>query len=665
MIVRLEGVVLKVKSKQELEKCSPRNTESPELVSIYDLMGKADVMERLDTFRMSGHSMAGVFVLEGGKLTSADEAYGEPPPQFSQALIDLAEKIIYTGQESFIQSEDRIYVGAPIWLTFRGSKYLKGCFVGWPPGQQLKESVKIAKFIAGTFSDRISSAFASNALDNELKVGSELLIMMEQIEAGLMVVDRDLNIVWHNSVISKRYKKDDMSGQICYRAHGLEMPCNPCPALTAFKTGKPELAIPTRDEHGIVKLRTSAMPIFNDLGEVHQVLVVTTEVSGDELAESKLTHFRLLVDASEDFMMISNASTGKVLAVNRRMLDRLGLSGKDLEKEHGLGIVSEEDSHKFHEAAAKAKKLGMAMETVSLNTSTGETIPVQAMIVYDEESDVIECIFKDITEKLKMEEEINTRSEELAAQNQRVMEMVAERDRFFRNVSHELRTPLTSIVGFTELLLEDEEEPLSDRQKHLMRRVVGNSHKLLALVNDLLEISRAESGRMEIRPGEINLDQYLPNVVGNLSSLAAAKNLHLSVSISQEIPIVCTDEQKLGQIIVNLVSNAIKFTVSGGVDVNAYVEADSFSISVTDTGLGIAEEDFENIFEEFYRVGQPGVRQHGSGLGLSIVKKLTTLLGGKIHIKSVVGKGSTFTVTFPQSLHLIPPDPEAKQLDLI
>lgn len=635
-------------------------------------MAKDEVMERLDTFRMAAHSAAGLFLFDGGEILSADEVYGEKSPDFPQPLIELAHQIISTQQEKYIQAEGRIYVGAPIWLTYKGSKYLKGCFAGWPPWQQLKKSVKIAEFIAGTFSDKISSVYTSkafeseyNAIVDEFKVGSELLTMMEQTEAGLMVVDPDLNIVWHNSVISKRHKFGDVKGQICFKTHGQEYPCDPCPALTTFKTGKSEIAVPTRDKNGLVTLRTSTMPIFNAQGEVYQVLVVTSEVDGAELAESKLTHYRHLVDSSDDFMMISKAATGKCLAANKRMIDRLGLSKKHLEREQGLGITINEDSARFHECLNRAKSLGMAMDTFKLISTTDEIIPVQAMIVYDEDSDVIECIFKDITEKLTMEEELRTRSEELSVQNQKVLEVIAERDRFFRNVSHELRTPLTSIVGFTELLLEDEEEPLSIRQKHLMRRVVGNSHKLLALVNDLLDISRIESGGMEIRPSEINLEEYLPNVVGSLSSLAAAKGLELSVSIIKELPIICTDEQKLGQIIVNLISNAIKFTHSGRVDVSATADNGSFSISVTDTGIGIAEEDLESIFDEFYQGSQPDKKQHGSGLGLSIVKGLTNLLGGKIHITSTVGKGSTFTATFPLSLSSTNPHPESKQLDLI
>ncbi|MCE5314228.1 MAG: HAMP domain-containing sensor histidine kinase [Armatimonadota bacterium] len=224
---------------------------------------------------------------------------------------------------------------------------------------------------------------------------------------------------------------------------------------------------------------------------------------------------------------------------------------------------------------------------------------------------------------------------------------IEERNMFFRSVSHELRTPLTSIIGFAELLLEDTEEPLSERQKALLGRVVGNSHKLLGMVNDLLDLSRLDAGSMPIKWSSVDLSGFLEQIVSNMMPLVKEKNLSLSLDVVEGLPELITDERKLGYVVVNLLSNAIKFTNKGGVRISVVDKGELLSILVSDTGIGIPPEDFDLIFKEFSRGRAAESKNTGSGLGLAIARRLAARLGGEITLESVLGKGSTFSLTLP------------------
>ena len=141
--------------------------------------------------------------------------------------------------------------------------------------------------------------------------------------------------------------------------------------------------------------------------------------------------------------------------------------------------------------------------------------------------------------------------------------MAEERNRFYRHVSHEVRTPLTSVIGFTEILMEDDDEPLNKRQKHQLQKVVDGAYRLLNMINDLLDISRIESNRMELRYSSIKLNTLMHQVIDGLKPLIQHKDLKFKINISAKLPIIITDEQKLTQILINVISNAIKYTQSG------------------------------------------------------------------------------------------------------
>ena len=232
------------------------------------------------------------------------------------------------------------------------------------------------------------------------------------------------------------------------------------------------------------------------------------------------------------------------------------------------------------------------------------------------------------------------------AELQRANQVKAE---FLANMSHELRTPLNSILGFSQLLLEGDGGVLTQDQRQDVDIIASNGQHLLALINDLLDISKLEAGKAQLNRGEVDVEPLISECVESVSSLAKPKKLELSFSVSPEVGRVFADGPKLKQVLLNLLGNAIKFTESGSVRVTAERQGAELRVSVRDTGIGVPLDDAERIFESFQQ-GQSGIsgKYQGTGLGLAICRRLVEMHGGRIWVKSAPGQGSTFTFTIPQ-----------------
>ncbi len=240
------------------------------------------------------------------------------------------------------------------------------------------------------------------------------------------------------------------------------------------------------------------------------------------------------------------------------------------------------------------------------------------------------------------------------------------RSQFLSTMSHELRTPLTSIIGFSQILLRNSDSAgFNSRQKSNIERILKNGHHLLSLINDVLDLAKIEAGRMDINNSEVDVSTILAAAVEETRSIAIEQKLNLQWRVEEGIRTIETDPIKLRQILLNLISNALKFTEKGSVTITArrvepLIAANTASeqaernnteqvaISVQDTGIGISQEMQERIFEAFYQVDGSNTRKYGgTGLGLSIVRQLTALLGGKLELQSTLEKGSTFTLYLP------------------
>jgi signal transduction histidine kinase len=230
------------------------------------------------------------------------------------------------------------------------------------------------------------------------------------------------------------------------------------------------------------------------------------------------------------------------------------------------------------------------------------------------------------------------------------LEREAERmkDDFFALVSHELRTPLTSIIGYLELVLEDESGRLEDDHRRYLEVVGRNASRLLRLVGDLLFVAQVEAGTMSLEPGEVDLERLVAEALETATPRAEARSLVLEADVAP-VPPLRGDRDRLGQVLDNLVTNAVKFTPPGGrIEVRARAEDGVAVLEVADTGPGIPQEEQEHLFERFFRASSATAEAiPGVGLGLTIVKAITEAHGGSVALDSEVGIGTTFRVELP------------------
>ena len=245
-----------------------------------------------------------------------------------------------------------------------------------------------------------------------------------------------------------------------------------------------------------------------------------------------------------------------------------------------------------------------------------------------------------------LEQKVIERTRELSNANLRLQELDRLKSLFIASMSHELRTPLNSIIGFTGILAKGMAGEINPEQKKQLVMVQDSARHLLALINDVIDISKIEAGKIEAGVSTFNLADVIVEVNNTFSPGAQERGLILDIERPGPIP-VTSDERRIKQIIMNMVSNAIKFTDSGRIDLTVRQYGDIVEVRVRDTGIGIGKEDLVKLFRPFVRVMVPGRLTEGTGLGLYLSKKIAVFLGGDITAESEPGKGSIFTFTFP------------------
>jgi signal transduction histidine kinase len=244
---------------------------------------------------------------------------------------------------------------------------------------------------------------------------------------------------------------------------------------------------------------------------------------------------------------------------------------------------------------------------------------------------------------------LNRMNDELGRLYRQLESASRHKSEFLANMSHELRTPLNAIIGFSEVLQARMFGELNDKQAEYVQDILSSGRHLLSLINDILDLSKVEAGRMELELATFNLPITLDTALALVRERATRHGIGLTLAVDEGLGDVTGDERKVKQILLNLLSNAVKFTPDGGrITLEAAPADGCVEISVTDTGMGIATEDQDAIFEEFRQVGEDSTRKReGTGLGLTLTKKFVEMHGGRIWVKSQPGKGSTFTFTLP------------------
>jgi signal transduction histidine kinase len=250
----------------------------------------------------------------------------------------------------------------------------------------------------------------------------------------------------------------------------------------------------------------------------------------------------------------------------------------------------------------------------------------------------------------KVNADLDRKVDELAQANLALYESNQLKGGFLATVSHELKTPLNSILGFSEVLQSS--TGLNDKQLRWVNNIRSSGEQLLNLISDILDLAKIEAGKMQVRVTEFSAFDVCEGLLTMFRPLAEKKNIDLKGTLSPDVPLLRQDVVKFRQILSNLLSNAIKFTPEGGrVQLKTEASGGYALLTVSDTGVGIAPEEQEQVFEKFRQSGTPLTREHaGSGLGLSIVRELSKLLGGDVSLQSELGRGSTFTVRLPLQL---------------
>ena len=273
---------------------------------------------------------------------------------------------------------------------------------------------------------------------------------------------------------------------------------------------------------------------------------------------------------------------------------------------------------------------------------------------------VAQCFDSYVAQRLRELQQIQT---QLKLTNQELNRLVSVHQENVYHLAHELKTPLNSIIGYSELFLRREkwQSEIKDTLPGIehIERVLRNGRQLLRLINDALELSRADSGKIKLHLRQTNVRSVINTVVEMMQPLADAKRLKLTITSNYAPEQVVADSQRLQQILTNLLSNAIRYTESGSIELSCHHAGEAnWAIAITDTGIGIAPEDTNRIFDPFFQAGEAG-KQHFSpestGLGLAIVSRLVTLLQGKIELVSQIGVGSTFTVILPLEVKVLQP----------
>ncbi len=253
-------------------------------------------------------------------------------------------------------------------------------------------------------------------------------------------------------------------------------------------------------------------------------------------------------------------------------------------------------------------------------------------------------------------QELENQRQQLQLQNLQLLEAARLKSQFLATMSHELRTPMNAIIGFSQLMLRKRQNPLTPQQVDMMERILNNGKHLLTLINEILDLSKIDAGRLDLKLEAFNLVTLVSSTIEEIRSLADEKHLALQVHTDLQNQNAINDSFRLRQILVNLLSNAIKFTDTGTVEVEVKeASPDRIVFTVKDTGIGIAPDELEHIFEEFRQVDQSLTKRYpGTGLGLAITKSLVELMKGTITVESQLGQGSTFRIELPRTVQASP-----------
>jgi len=496
------------------------------------------------------------------------------------------------------------------------------------------------------------------ATEKDLQI---LSFAARKTSTGMLIRDKDGVIIWMNGALEKivGYTLEEMKGKVFGdKLIGPETDVKVfAEAVNAVKENRPyevELKIYRKDKTSLWA-SLSNNPLINDAGEVERQVGVIVDIDKRKNAEEQLKLLSLVASSTTSGVVI-NDKQGKVEWVNNAFEKITGYNIDDVKARHlGDTLKGELTDVAIIERARRLSRNKQSFEVDLLAyRKDGQPLWISVInsVILDDNGEVdkyIEVII-DITSKKRVEMELIAAKEE-------ALQLNRAKDMFMSVMSHEIRTPLNAVIGMAHLLLDG--NPL-ESQKENLGILKFSAENLMNLINDVLDFTKIETGNVELEKADVNLREMVQRITSSMQYKALEKNIYLNHIIEDAIPeLVIGDSARLVQVLLNLVSNALKFTDTGGVTIDLKVLEETnnnirIRFAVTDTGIGIANDKINTIFESFKQAEADTTRKYGgTGLGLAISKRLIELHDSRINVDSVLGQGSTFwfTITFNRAVN--------------
>ncbi|HWP22896.1 MAG TPA: PAS domain S-box protein [Candidatus Binatia bacterium] len=431
-------------------------------------------------------------------------------------------------------------------------------------------------------------------------------------------------------------------------------------------------------------IRDRAFPVRDADGQIYRIAGIAEDITHEKNAEEALrtseARLKAVLNSVLDGIITVDAE-GKVLDCNPAGEALFGLARRELVGKFLEQLIAPladprgarrawsnaEDLDLFLDARVADKlAAGVALKDYFVGganpllgkrtemkafTAKGKTLPVEVAVtrIGSSGKPVFAVTVRDLSEEIEREE-MRRRAEELAKQNELIRQANRLKSEFLANMSHELRTPLNAIIGFAEIMHDGRVGPISEFHREYLSDILSSARHLLQLINDILDLSKVEAGKMEFYPEPLDLERLVSEARSVVHGLAARKKIELQVEVDPFLKVV-SDARSLKQVLYNYLSNAIKFTDEGGrVALRLQAEPpEHFRIEVEDTGIGIAAEDIGRLFSEFQQLDSgAGKHYQGTGLGLALTRRIVEAQGGKVGVKSEPGKGSLFYAVLPR-----------------
>ncbi|MFN5513739.1 MAG: PAS domain S-box protein, partial [Cyanobacteriota bacterium] len=409
-------------------------------------------------------------------------------------------------------------------------------------------------------------------------------------------------------------------------------------------------------EKRIVSISTAA--VFDPKGKVN-ILAVIQDITDRKQMEETLrwseARYRSLMEQAGDAILLADPE-GNIIEANQRATELFGYSKEEFTRLHFSAFHAPEKLELYRGYFQEILEKGSgAYPDIEIIRKDGAVVPadLSSSIIDWGDRRISQGIFRDVSERKEAERQLQASYEQLALSNMQLERASRLKDEFLANMSHELRTPLNAVLGMSQGLEEEVLGPLTPKQKKAVSTIHSSGRHLLTLINDILDLSKIEAGKLELDLAPVRLQEMCQLCLQFVKQQAFKKQIALSTQLPSQTLYFQGDERRLRQALINLLNNAVKFTPDGGqvsltVALNLETKPPSLDFEVRDTGIGISQEDQRRLFQPFVQIDSKLNRQYeGTGLGLALVKRLTELHGGRVSLTSEPGQGSRFTVSIP------------------